>query len=209
MAGVSRGRRCNAASRRTGDPRGSRRRLSPIRGGLSLRRSDERLRAELPALACPRDRRTAMLRASRSALLQPSHASTEQRLACALWCAGRAWPVAARPTAWPRPFPGRAGRRPAPHHRRPQHPRGRPGPRRRWRHGDLSRIRCHGPGRGRDTRLSGDVQGAPRIGLLGCTSLGGIIYWVPLLMFVFLFGSSDVMAAERDVVIRAVLLARG
>jgi hypothetical protein len=32
-----------------------------------------------------------MLRASRSALLQPSHASTEQRLACALWCAGRAW----------------------------------------------------------------------------------------------------------------------
>ncbi len=25
----------------------------PIRGGLSLRRSDERLRAELPALACP------------------------------------------------------------------------------------------------------------------------------------------------------------
>ena len=32
-------------------------RITPIRGGLSLRRSDERLRAELPALACPRDRR--------------------------------------------------------------------------------------------------------------------------------------------------------
>ena len=32
-------------------------RRSAIRGGLSLRRSDERLRAELPALACPRDRR--------------------------------------------------------------------------------------------------------------------------------------------------------
>ena len=29
----------------------------PSRGGLSLRRSDERLRAELPALACARDRR--------------------------------------------------------------------------------------------------------------------------------------------------------
>ena len=46
----------------------------PFGGGLSLRRSDERLRAEFPALACPRDRRELPARTYRTAHRAPVQA---------------------------------------------------------------------------------------------------------------------------------------